>query len=68
MTDLITHMREVIEKHDMRNGHANEGPSCGCGAAHLSDHPRHVAQAIVDRLRHVSALLAQELTLLEGAE
>jgi hypothetical protein len=68
MTDLIAHIREIIEKHDKRDSHADGGSSCGCGATHLSDHPSHVAQAIVDRLRHVSALSAEELTILEGAE
>jgi cob(I)alamin adenosyltransferase len=50
MTDLIAHIREVIDQHDKRDGHDDAGISCGCGATHLSDHSSHVARAIVDRL------------------
>jgi hypothetical protein len=50
MTDLIAHIREVIDQHDKRDCHDDGGLSCGCGATHLSDHASHVAQAIVDRL------------------
>jgi hypothetical protein len=68
MTDLIAHIREVIDQHDKRDGHSDGSLGCGCGASHLSDHSRHVAEAIVARLRAVSAAVDQELTVLEGAE
>jgi hypothetical protein len=86
MTDLIAHIREVIDQHGMRDHHDDGALSCDCGATHLSDHSSHVAQAIVDRLglrreaadnvrkavsdkvRYVSALFDEELTVLEGAE
>jgi hypothetical protein len=84
MTDLIAHIREVIDQHGKRDDAG--GFSCGCGATHLSDHSSHVAQAIVNRLqlqrqsatntskavrdkvRYASALVDEELTVLEGAE
>jgi hypothetical protein len=68
MTNLIGHIREVIDQHDKRDRHADGGISCSCGATHLSDHSSHVAQAIVNRLRYVSAAVDEELTVLEGAE
>jgi hypothetical protein len=68
MTDLIAHIRDVIDQHHKRDGHAGGALSCGCGATHLSDHSSHVAQAIVNRLRYVSAAFDEELTVLEGAE
>ena len=86
MTDLIGHIREVIDEHRKRDCDDDGGASCGCGATHLPDHSSHVAQAIVDRLglrreraenaekavsdkvRYVSALFDEELTILEGAE
>lgn len=86
MTDLIAHIREVIDDHGKRDCHDDGGLSCGCGATHLSDHSGHLAQAIVnrlglrpesaenvrkavgDRVRYVSALFDEELTVLEGAE
>jgi hypothetical protein len=68
MTDFIAHIREVIDQHDKRDGHADGGLSCGCGAMHLSDHSSHVAQAIINRLRYASAVFDEELTVLEGAE
>jgi hypothetical protein len=68
MTDLIAHVREVIDQHEKRDGHSNGALCCGCGASNLSDHSRHVAEAIVARLRDVSAAVDQELTVLEGAE
>ena len=86
MTDLIAHIREVIDQHGKRDCDDGAGLSCGCGARQLSDHSSHVARAIVDRLglrresadnvrravrnkvRYVSALVDEELTILEGAE
>ena len=86
MTDLVGHIREVIDQHTKRDRHYDGGHSCDCGATRLSDHSSHVAQAIVNRLglrresadkainavgdkaRYVSALVDEELTVLEGAE
>jgi hypothetical protein len=79
MAALIAHIREVLEQHVKPDRHDDVGPSCSCGATHLSDHSSHVAQAIVDRLelqrkavgdkvRYASALVDEELTVLEGAE
>jgi len=78
MMDLIAHIREVIDEHAKRDTSDRES-SCSCGATQLSDHSSHVAQAIVDRLelkrkavgdkvRFASALVDEELTVLEGAE
>jgi len=50
MTDLIAHIRGVIDHHGKRDRNDNGGLSCGCGATHLSDHSGHLAQAIVNRL------------------
>jgi hypothetical protein len=86
MTDLVGHIRDVIDRHGQRDSDGGRGLDCDCGATQLSDHAGHVAQAIVDRLglrpesagdlkkavsdkvRYVSALLDEELTVLEGAE
>ena len=51
MTDLIAHIRAVIDEHARRDSEDDGELSCGCGATRLSDHSRHVAQAIVDKLR-----------------
>jgi len=50
MTDLIAHIREVIDQHAKCDACDDGELSCGCGATGLSDHSSHVAQAIVDRL------------------
>jgi hypothetical protein len=79
MTDLIAHIREVIDEHAKRECRDDGGLHCRCGAKDLSDHSTHVAQAIADRLqlrreavgdkaRNASALVDEELTILEGAE
>ena len=79
MTDLVAHIREVVDQHAKPDCHDGGGLSCSCGATHLSDHSSHVAQAIVNRLelkrkavgdkvRYASALVDEELTVLEGAE
>lgn len=49
MTNLIAHIRDVIDRHRKRDCDDDAGVSCGCGARQLTDHPSHVAQAIVDR-------------------
>ena len=79
MTDLVEHIRGILERHriDDRCNIASAG--CSCGAVDPADHYRHVAQQIVDRLklrkeavgsetRYVSAWFDDELTQLEGAE
>lgn len=79
MTDLVEHIRAILEHHhiDDQSNIANVG--CSCGAVNLADHYRHVAQQLVDRLelrkekvgnetRYVSAWFDDELTKLEGAE
>ena len=79
MTDLVEHIRGILEHHriDDRSDIANAG--CSCGVVNLADHYRHVAQQLVDRLelrreaiggktRYVSAWFDDELTKLEGAE
>jgi hypothetical protein len=86
MTDLVAHIREVIDQHAKPECHDDGALRCSCGATHLSDHSSHVAQAIVDRLglkresaqnittavsdkvRYASAVVDEELTVLEGAE
>jgi hypothetical protein len=79
MTDLVEHIRGILERHriDDRSNIANAG--CSCGVVDSADHYRHVAQQLVDRLelrkeaagnktRYVSAWFDDELTKLEGAE
>jgi hypothetical protein len=74
--DLTGPLREIIEDH-----RASE-ESCSCGAEGLSDHSRHVAEQILDRLglkpeavddakkqiRYATAWLDWELTKIEGAQ
>ena len=68
MTDLVEHIRQILEHHHIDDG-----------AVNLANHRSHVAQQIVDRLelrkeavgnktRSVSAWFDGELTKLEGAE
>jgi hypothetical protein len=82
MTDLIERIRRIIEQHREVDRDDAPGVGCGCAAEGLSDHPRHVAEEIVDRLklrpesantvrneiRYASAWFDDELTRLEGAE
>jgi hypothetical protein len=82
MTDLIERIRRIIEQHREVDRDDAGGVDCGCLAEGLSDHPRHVAEEIVDRLklrpesvnnvrnkiRYASAWFDDELTKLEGAE
>jgi hypothetical protein len=79
MTDPVDHLRQVLAHHRVEADDQSSGVACSCGAQGLSDHPRHVAQEIVDRLglrregvsreiRYVSAWFDDELTKLEGAE
>jgi hypothetical protein len=79
MTDLVDHIRGILERHriDDRSNIANAG--CSCGVVDSADYYCHIAQQIVDRLelrreavgnetRYVSACFDDELTNLEGAE
>jgi hypothetical protein len=82
VTDLIERIRRIIEQHREVDRGDTPGVACGCQAEGLSDHPRHVAEQIVDRLklrpesvnnvrnkiRYASAWFDDELTKLEGAE
>jgi hypothetical protein len=91
MTDLIERIRRIIEQHRgvdrderLREVQSADAPGVACSylAEGLSDHPRHVAEQIVDRLklrpesvnnvrnkiRYASAWFDDELTKLEGAE
>jgi hypothetical protein len=79
MTDLVEHIRQILEHHHIDDQHNVAGVGCGCGAANLANHRSHVAEQIVDRLqlrkeavgnktRYVSAWFDDELTKLEGAE
>ena len=82
MDDLIERIRQIIDDHGEDDRAEDAGRTCGCGAARLSDHSRHVAEEIVKRLgltaeyvdrvgnevRYVTALFDDELTKLEGAE
>jgi hypothetical protein len=91
MTDLTERIRRIIEQHRevdrderLREEQSADAPgvACSCLAEGPSDHPRHVAEQIVDRLklrpesvnnvrnkiRYASAWFDDELTKLEGAE
>jgi len=79
---LIERIRRIIDAH-RADGIGPYAPlTCSCGAQGLSDHPRHVAEQIVDglglkphsidevkkRIQYATASLDWELTKLEGAE
>jgi len=79
MSELVEHIRQILEHHRIDNQNNTADVECGCGAASLPNHSGHVAQQIVDRLhlrqeaagskiRYVSAWFDAELTKLEGAE
>jgi hypothetical protein len=79
MTDLVEHIRGILERHRIDDESKIVNVGCSCGAVDLADHHRHVAQQLVDRLelrreavgnetRYVSAWFDDELTKLEGAE
>jgi hypothetical protein len=82
MPDLVEPIRQVIDGHRETGSGDESGVACSCGAKGLSDHPRHVAQQVVERLglrperiddakkhiRYATAWLDWELTKLEGAE
>jgi hypothetical protein len=79
MTDLVEHIRQILEHHHTDDQSNGVGARCGCGAVDLANDHGHVAQEIVDRfelrkevvgekIRYVSAWFDDELTKLEGAE
>lgn len=79
MTDLVEHIRQLIDHHRIDDQSNVADVGCCCGAASLPNHSRHLAQQIVDSLglrkeaagteiRYVSAWFDEELTNLEGAE
>jgi hypothetical protein len=79
MTDLVEHIRGILEHHHIDDQSNIADVGCSCGVVNLTDHYRHVAQQIIDRLelrretvgsktRYVSAWFDDELTKLEGAE
>ena len=79
---LIERIRQIIDNHRAGGLGPDARLTCSCGAEALSDHPRHVAEQIVDglglkphsidevkkRIRYATASLDWELTQLEGAE
>ncbi len=78
---LVERVGQIIDGHRPGNPGSDAGPTCSCGAEGLPDHPRHVAEKIVDglavkpdiddvrkRIRYASAWFDWKLTLLEGAE
>jgi hypothetical protein len=82
MPDLIAAIGRIIENHRTTGQLDDAEVSCDCGAEGLRDHPRHVAEQIVDQLglmpekidevtkqiRYATAWFDWELTKLEGAE
>ncbi|MGZ6779052.1 MAG: hypothetical protein ACXVGO_08675 [Mycobacterium sp.] len=78
---MVEHVRQIIVDHRCGDPGPDGKLSCSCGAEGVSDHPRHVAEKILDglavkpdidqvkeRIRFASAWFDWELTLLEGAE
>ncbi|HYB80744.1 MAG TPA: hypothetical protein VED43_03645 [Mycobacterium sp.] len=78
---LVERVRQIIDDHRADGRWPDGRLPCSCGAEGLSDHPRHVADRILDglgvkpdvdevkkRIRYVSAWFDWELTQLEGAE
>ncbi len=82
MTDIIDRIHQTISDHREDHQDNGVGIACRCGAEGLTDHSRHVAEQILERLglgpellsnvrkeiRYVSAWFDDELTRLEGAE
>ena len=79
---LVERIRRIIDVHRAAGLGSDAESTCSCGAESLSDHPRHLAEQIVDglalkpadidevkkRIRYASAWFNWELTKLEGAE
>jgi hypothetical protein len=79
MTDLVEHIRRLLEHHRIDDQGNTADVGCRCGEASLPNHSRHVDQQIVvslglrkeavgTEIRYVSAWFDDELTKLEGAE
>ena len=82
LPDIVGPIRQVIEDHRPAGDGDDTNASCRCGADGIADHPRHVAERIIDRLglkpdniddvqrqiRYATAWFDWELTKLEGAE
>lgn len=78
---MVERIRQIIVGHRCGDRGPDGGFTCSCGAAGLSDHPRHVAEQILEamavkprideakkRVRYASAWIDFELSVLEGAE
>lgn len=78
---LVERVRQIIDDHRLGHLGPDGRSTCGCGAEGLSDHPRHVAEKILEqlavkpdidevkkRIRYASAWFDWEVTLMEGAE
>lgn len=79
---LIERVRGIVNEHHSTGRGDHSQVACSCGARGLSDHPRHVAERLVDgldlkadavehikkQIRYSSAWFDWELTQLEGAE
>lgn len=82
MPDPVEPLRSIIENHRVTSQSDDAEVSCSCGAEKILDHPRHVAEHIIDRLglktadvdeakqqiRYATAWLNWELTELEGVQ
>ncbi len=82
MPALVESIRRIIEDHRATGQVDDAQLSCSCGAQKIPDHPRHVAEQIIDRLalkpenvdevkqqiRYATAWFDCELTKLEGAQ
>jgi len=82
LPDLVEPIRRIIESHCATGDSDEAEVSCSCGAQKIPDHPRHVAEQIIDRLglkpenvddvkqqiRYATAWLDWELTKFEGAQ
>jgi hypothetical protein len=79
--NLVERIAQIIDDHRAEGVGAEGKSTGGCGGESRSDHPRHLAERIVDelrlepeldhvkqRIRYASAWLDWELTQLEGAE
>ncbi len=79
---LVERIAQIVGEHTEMTVDDGPGAGCRCGAWSLPDHPRHVAEQIVDelglmpsviddakqRLRYATAMLDWELSQLEGAQ
>lgn len=82
MPALVESIRRIIEDHRATGQVDDAQVSCSCGVQKIPDHPRHVAEQIIDRLalkpenvdevkqqiRYATAWFDWELTKFEGAQ